>query len=56
MEIIVDSDGILWLNEKHRRKVRPKTIVDDYRKYISDHSKLKYELVHEPKSNATEFL
>ena len=47
IEIIVDHDGILWLNEKHRRKIY-KILREITIKY-SDHIKRRYELVDEPK-------
>ena len=56
VETVVDSDGILQLNEKHIGKgLHHKTWVSTV-KYPSDHRKHRYELVDEPKSNPTEFL
>ena len=49
IEIIVDHDGILWLNEKHRRKIYQKNLREITIKYHSDHIKRRYELVDEPK-------
>ena len=57
VEAVVDSDGILWLTEKHieeglnRKNLRVATV-----NYLSDHRKYRYELVDEPKNNLTEFL
>ena len=50
VQTIVDSDGILSLNEKKikgrfdHKKLQLTTV-----KYLSDHGKHKYELVDEPK-------
>ena len=54
IETVVDNDGIFWLNEKHieeelnHKKLREITI-----KYHSNHRRHRYEVVEEPKNNAT---
>ena len=56
VEIIVDSDGILWLNKKHieeglnHENQRVTTV-----KHPSTCRKHRYELEDEPKNNTTEF-
>ena len=49
-ETIVDSDGILWLNEKHMEQgLDHKNIRATAVKYPSGHRKNRYELLDEPK-------
>ena len=56
VETVVDSDGILQVNEKNIGKgLHHKTWVSTV-KYPSGHRKHRYELVDEPKCNPTEFL
>ena len=47
IETILDKDGILWLNEKHKEKDL------DHKNFLattlSNHSKHRYELIGEPK-------
>ena len=51
IEIIVDNDGILWLNEKHVEEgVDHKNLREITIKYRSYHRKHRYELAEEPKS------
>ena len=48
VETIVDSDQILWLNEKHREKgLYHKTLHVTTVKYPSDNRKHRYKLVEE---------
>ena len=57
IETIVDNDGILQLNEKHIEEgLDHKNLREITVKYHSDHRKQRYELVGEPKNNATEVL
>ena len=49
VETIVDSDGILRLNEKHREKLDHKNLRMTAVKYFSDHRKRRYEWLDEPK-------
>ena len=49
VETIVDSDGILRLNEKHTGKLDHKNLWMIAVKYFSDHRKRRYEWVDEPK-------
>lgn len=52
VESIVDSDGILWLNQKYikeglgQQHLRMTTV-----KHLSDHRQHGYEVLDEPKSN-----
>ena len=57
IETIVDNDGILQLNEKDIEEgLDHKNLREITVKYHSDHRKQRYELVGEPKNNATEVL
>ena len=57
VETIADSDGILWLNEKHIEEgLSQKNFQMTTVKYLSDHRKRRYELIDEPKNNPTQFL
>ena len=47
-ETIVDSDGILRLNEKHIEGLDHKNLQVNRAKYLSDHRKHRYELVDKP--------
>ena len=50
---IVDNDGILWFNEKYIEEgLDYKNLREIARKYNSNHRKLRYELLGEPKNNA----
>ena len=49
IERIVDSDGILRLNEKHIEGLDHQILREITTKYNSNHRKHKYELVEEPK-------
>ena len=50
---IVDSDGILWLNEKHiEERLDHKSLREVTTKHNSSHSNYRYELVEEPKKQA----
>ena len=50
IETIVDNDGVIWLNEKHREEgLDHKNLQEITTKYHSDHRKHRYELVEEPK-------
>ena len=56
VETTVDSDEILWLNEKYVEEGLAFNLRVITVKYPSDHRKHRYELVDEPKNNPTEFL
>ena len=47
VEVIVDSDAILWLNEKY---------IEEGLGYLSGHKTLRYKLVDKPKNKPTEHL
>ena len=47
VEVIVDSDAILWLNEKY---------IEEELGYLSGHKTLRYKLVDKPKNKPTEHL
>ena len=47
VEVIVDSDAILWLNEKY---------IEEGLGYLSSHKTLRYKLVDKPKNKPTEHL
>ena len=47
VEVIVDSDAILWLNEKY---------IEEGLGYLSGHNTLRYKLVDKPKNKPTEHL
>ena len=50
IEIIIDNDGILWLNKKHiEDRLDNKYLQEITIKYHSDHRKHGYKLVEEPK-------
>ena len=50
IETIVNSDGILWLNEKHiEERLDHKHLLEITTKYNSNHRKHRYGLVEEPK-------
>ena len=50
VETIVDSNGILWLNERHiKDRLDHKNLWMTTGKYISDHKKYRYQLVDKPK-------
>ena len=55
VETIVDSNGILWLNQKHNERLDHKNVRVTTEKYFSDHRKHRCELVEESK-NPKEFL
>ena len=57
IETIVDKDRILWLDEEHKEEVLDhKNLRETTIKDHSDDRKHRYELVKEPKINASEFL
>ena len=49
VKTIVDSDGILTLNEKHTKKLDHKNLRMITVKYFSDQRKRRYKWVDEPK-------
>ena len=51
IEIIVDNDGILWLNEKHIEGLDYKNVREIALKYNSNHRIHRHELVQEPKKH-----
>ena len=53
IETIVDNDGILWLNEKYIEELDHKNLQEIPIKYNSDHRKHRYELVQDPKKQAS---
>ena len=53
VETLVDSDGILWLNEKHIDHKRFQVITV---KYHSGCGKHRYEVLHEPEKQPTVFI
>ena len=57
IEIIVDNDGILWLNENYIEEgLDHKNLQKITIKYHLYHRNCRNELEEEPKNNATEFL
>ena len=50
IEIVVDTDGVLWLNEKHKKEgLHNKNLRVTPEKYLSIHRKYRCELVEKPK-------
>ena len=56
LKTIVDNEGILWLHEKHIEEgLDHKNLRQSRVKYLSDHTKHRYEREDEKKNNRTEF-
>ena len=57
VQIILHSDGILWLNEKRvEEELDHKNLQMTTGQKISDHGKRRHEMVKQPKNNSEEFL
>ena len=56
LKTIVDNEGILWLHEKYIEEgLDHKNLRQSRVKYLSDHTKHRYEREDEKKNNRTEF-